>query len=77
MVRTSDRRRLPAGNDHQLPARAQAPNQAGFYVLEISLPRNLKTNYGKELPLIKTVKGTASIVTKEKKLLEKLLNLKL
>lgn len=53
------------------------PNQAGFYVLEISLPRNLKTNYGKELPLIKTVKGTASIVTKEKKLLEKLLNLKL
>lgn len=53
------------------------PDQEGYYVLEISLPHNLKTNYGKELPLIKTIKGTASIVTKEKNLLERLLNLKL
>lgn len=53
------------------------PNQEGYYVLEISLPNNLITNYGKELPLIKSIKGTASIITKEKNLLEKLLNLKL
>lgn len=53
------------------------PDQDGYYVLEISLPHDLKTNYGKELPLIKTIKGTASIVTKEKNLLERLLNLKL
>lgn len=51
------------------------PNQKGYYVLEISLPQNLETNYGKELPLIKTIKGTASIITKEKKLFERLLDI--
>lgn len=53
------------------------PDQGGYYVLELSIPNNLKTNYAKELPLIKTIKGTASIVTKEKNLLERLLNIKL
>ena len=42
------------------------PDSEGRYILEISMPRGLITNYGKELPLIKTISGTASIVTKEK-----------
>lgn len=52
------------------------PDSEGRYVLEISLPNGLRTNYNKELPLIKTLSGTASIVTKEKSLLERLLNFK-
>lgn len=52
------------------------PDSEGRYILEISMPRGLITNYGKELPLIKTISGTASIVTKEKTLLSKLLNFK-
>ena len=52
------------------------PDEQGRFVLEIALPQGLTTRYGKELPLIKTMTGTASIVTKEKSLLSRLLNLK-
>lgn len=52
------------------------PDAEGRYVLEISLPNGLITNYNKELPLIKSVTGTTSIVTKEMSLLSRLLNLK-
>lgn len=52
------------------------PDSDGRYVLEISLPDRLRTNYDKELPLIKTLLGTASIVTEERNLLGRLLNLK-
>ena len=52
------------------------PDSKGRYILKISMPRGLITNYGKELPLIKTISGTASIVTKEKTLLRKMLNFK-
>lgn len=51
------------------------PDSEGRYILEISLPKGMITNYGKQLPLIKTISGTASIVTKEKTLLSKLINL--
>lgn len=53
------------------------PDQEGYYVLEISLPQNLETNYGKEFPPIKTIKGIASIIIEEKKLFERLLNIEL
>lgn len=52
------------------------PDSEGKYVLEIELTDGLQTNHHKELPLIKAVSGTASIVTKEKSLLGRLLNLK-
>ncbi|WP_289307795.1 HlyD family efflux transporter periplasmic adaptor subunit, partial [uncultured Phocaeicola sp.] len=52
------------------------PDEQGRFVLEIALPQGLTTRYGKELPLIKTMTGTASVVTKEKSLLSRLLNLK-
>lgn len=52
------------------------PDSEGKYVLEIELTDGLHTNYHKELPLIKTISGTASIVTKERSLLGRLLNLK-
>lgn len=52
------------------------PDSEGCYVLEIILPLGMETSYGRKLPLIKTIEGTASIVTKEKSLLERLLNLK-
>lgn len=52
------------------------PDSEGRYVLEITLPNGLYTNYKKKLPLIKSIKGTVSFVTKEKCLLGRLLNLK-
>lgn len=52
------------------------PDSEGCYVLELAFPQGMKTSYGKELPLIKAIEGTASIVTKEKNLLERLVNLK-
>jgi len=51
------------------------PDSENRYVVEISLPDGLKTTYGKELPLVKTMSGTATIVTKEKMLLRQLLNI--
>lgn len=53
------------------------PNSEGYYVVEILFPNGLLTNHGKELPLIRSLEGTASIVTQEKSLLEKLLNFRL
>ena len=50
------------------------PDSQGRYILEISLPKGMVTNYGKQLPLIKSISGTASIVTKERTLLGKLIN---
>lgn len=52
------------------------PDSQNRYVLEISLPDGLKTTYGKELPPVKTMMGTATIVTKERSLLKRLLNYK-
>ena len=51
------------------------PDSKGFYVLEITFPNGLMTSFGKELPLIKTIAGSASIITKEKSLLERLISL--
>lgn len=52
------------------------PDSENRYVLEISLTNGLKTTYGKKLPPVKTMTGTATIVTKERSLLKRLLNYK-
>lgn len=48
------------------------PNEEGQYVLELELPDGLRTSYGKTLPLIEAMQGTADIVIRERSLLERL-----
>lgn len=50
-----------------------APTEDGEYVLEISLPEGLLTNYGKQLPAAKELKGSADIILADRNVLERLL----
>lgn len=50
-----------------------APTEEGLYVVEISLPDGLKTNYGKQLPVSRELKGTADIILADRNVLERLL----
>lgn len=50
-----------------------APTEEGMYVLEISLPEGLRTNYGKQLPAAKELKGSADIILADRNVLERLL----
>lgn len=45
---------------------------AGNYVLEISLPNGLTTNYGKVLPFSQEMSGEAQIITEDLRLLERI-----
>ena len=49
------------------------PTAEDNYVVDIDLPKGLKTNYGKELPLTREMKGSAEIITEDMKLIERLL----
>lgn len=49
------------------------PDSEGYYVLEVIFPEGLRTSYGKKIPPIKSLTGTASIVTQERSLLERLI----
>lgn len=49
------------------------PDEEGNFVLEIALPEGLSTNYNKVLPVLKLMTGTADIITKERSLLQRLL----
>lgn len=49
------------------------PTADGLYVVDIALPNGLKTNYGKELPMTREMKGTADIVTANVRLIERLI----
>lgn len=49
------------------------PTAQAMYVIDIELPNGLRTNYGKELPLSREMKGTAEIVTEDLRLIERLL----
>lgn len=49
------------------------PTADGLYVVDIALPNGLKTNYGKELPMTREMKGTADIVTADVRLIERLI----
>lgn len=48
------------------------PDENGKFVVEVELINGLNTNYGKELPVMNVMTGTADIVTKEQSLLERL-----
>lgn len=50
-----------------------APTEEGMYVLEISLPEGLRTNYGRQLPAAKELKGSADIILADRNVLERLL----
>lgn len=50
-----------------------APTEEGMYVVEIILPEGMKTNYGKQLPVSRELKGTAEIVLADRNVLERLL----
>lgn len=52
---------------------APVPTAQAMYVIDIELPNGLRTNYGKELPLSREMKGTAEIVTEDLRLIERLL----
>ena len=52
------------------------PDEEGNFVVEVALPHGLKTHYGKELPVMKVMSGTADIVTKERSLLQRILKIK-
>lgn len=42
------------------------------YRIEIALPQGLRTDYGRELPLLREAQGTARIITERRSLLERL-----
>ena len=46
-----------------------APTEDDMYVLEISLPNGLMTNYGRQLPVSRELKGTADIILANRNLL--------
>lgn len=50
------------------------PTAEDMYVVDIELPDGVRTNYGKELPLTREMKGTAEIVTEDMRLIERLLS---
>ncbi|MEL5893751.1 HlyD family efflux transporter periplasmic adaptor subunit [Bacteroides sp. GD17] len=50
-----------------------APTEEGMYVVEITLPDGLKTNYKKQLPVSRELKGTADIILADRNVLERLL----
>ena len=50
------------------------PDEKGNFIIEISFPNGLITTYGKQLPVMKIMSGSADIVTKEKSLFERLIN---
>lgn len=49
------------------------PTAQDMYVVDIRLPNGMRTNYGKDLPLTREMKGIAEIVTEDLRLLERLL----
>lgn len=49
------------------------PTEEDVYVVEISLPDGLKTNYGRQLPVSQELKGTVDIILADRNLLERLL----
>ena len=45
--------------------------ESNYYVVEVELPHVLKTNYGKDLPHLSNMQGTADIITENISLLER------
>lgn len=57
----------------KVSAISPVPNADNVYIIEVDFPKGLHTSYGKELPLVHTMNGNASIVTKEINVLKRLL----
>lgn len=56
----------------RVSAVSPVPTPEGMYILEVSLPDGLCTSYGRKLPLIRVLTGTASVVTRERNLFQRL-----
>lgn len=72
--------RLPAFPEQEygflegkVSAISPVPNADNVYIIEVDFPKGLRTSYGKELPLVHTMNGSASIVTKDMNVLKRLL----
>lgn len=52
---------------------SQIPDKDGFYRIDASLRRNLITTYGKEIKFNQEMRGSAEIITKDLRLIERLL----
>lgn len=48
------------------------PNPEGFYLIDVSLPEKLITNYGKTIDFQQEMIGTANIITEDLRLIERL-----
>lgn len=64
--------RVKIENISLVPVTLDDKNKA--YILEVSFPNKLKTNYGKELEFTQEMQGTAEIITDDLRLLDKFLN---
>lgn len=49
------------------------PDETGNYIVAVSFPKGLITTYGRKLPAMKVMSGSADIVTEEKNLFERLI----
>lgn len=49
------------------------PTADNMFVVDVELPDGMRTNYDKDLPLTREMKGTAEIVTEDLRLIERLL----
>jgi multidrug resistance efflux pump len=47
------------------------PNQEGFYLIDVALPKKLITSYSKEINFRQEMKGTANIITEDLRLIER------
>ncbi|WP_420552644.1 HlyD family efflux transporter periplasmic adaptor subunit [Tenacibaculum aiptasiae] len=47
------------------------PNEEGSYLIDVDLPQDLKTTYGKKIAFRQEMKGTANIVTEDLRLIER------
>ena len=50
---------------------SSVPTAEGFYVVEITFPNGMETNYGKTLPITQQILGSADIITDDLRLMER------
>ena len=50
---------------------SQIPDEQGNYLIDVTLPQDLKTTYGKIIPFRQEMKGTANIITEDLRLIER------
>jgi len=53
---------------------SSTPNSDGKYLVEVSFPNGLTTNYHKKLPITRQMEGSAEIITKDVRLIERFFN---